>query len=473
MDANEGRRSNVKKIIILLSVALVLRLVFFGLYQPWDAGVEKQKVIILDAVGYHNLAVSLLEHRQWGNNVPSRIQAIRTPLFPLFTAAVYTVSGNKPWAVLLMQVLLDTGTCILLFFTCRRLFDSRVGFIAALLYAVNPFQILQCSIFSSEILFIFVLLWGFHFFIRALEEERGERHKAAALYFALSGVFTGLSALTRPVSQYILLIFVGALIFICRRRLKTAVKYSLLFVLMFLAALAPWLLRNYKTHGRFFLSISGPYNLLVLNAAPMVAVERNKHVNRVQEELLAETDEKIVSEGKDPKTLDIVHKALYWQRTALTHIKANPFSYFKTYVKGVFYIFVSLGTSEFNEVLNLPATKLESNKYTNRFDKLRALISAENISTLVIAILLLGYLFTIYGGMVTGWFVSRKKYDRTVIYLCLLTALYFVAVTGAAGVFAARFRLPVIPFLLPPAAVGVVFLYEKIKVRIAGRPGLR
>ncbi len=466
MNFDEKRKIKVKYIVILLSISLGLRLTFFVFFQPWDPEVEKQKVIYLDATGYHNLAVSILEHGEWGNNVPPRIQAIRTPLFPLFAAAIYTAAGKRPWVVLLMQAFLDTGTCLLLFFTFSRFSGPRVGFIVSLLYGLNPFQVKHCCVFAGEILLLFFLLSGFHFFTRALTAEKTERQKTVMVNYALAGLFTGLAALTRPISQFIPVVFAAVLFYTYRHRLKYAVKYVFLFVLVFLTVLTPWMLRNYLAHGRFFLSISGPYNLLMLSTASMEAAEQDKPVTLVQKELLEETGRVIASEGKNPETMHAAEKALYWQKVAVKKIKNNPFPFFKAYVKGVFHIFVSPGTLEFSRMLDLPTIRIDTDKYAGRFDKLKALFAGGNISTLCIALVLLGYLFSVYAGVFFCWFAARRrndKYNRRVTYLCCLTALYFVVVTGAAGVFAARFKIPMLPFLLPAAALGYDYLYEKVK----------
>ncbi len=197
--------------------------------------------------------------------------------------------------------------------------------------------------------------------------------------------------------------------------------------------------------------------MLVLNAAPMEAARRGKPIRPVQKELLREAGEMMAAEGKDPQTLNPFEKAGYWKKLALQYMAKTPGNFLKTYGKGIFYIFVSLGTSGFNDILDLPQTPVDKAKYTNRLDKLKAL----NKTTLLIAGILLLYLFSVYSGFIVGAIVSRGKYNGAIILLSCLLALYFVVLTGAAGNLAARFKVPVLPFLFPLAAVGIDYIIEK------------
>src|SRR4030095_10484807 len=103
--------------IAVLFVALLLRFGYLAFRWPllpdWN----------VDAVGYHQLAVNLLQRGIFSLNTqpPFQPDAIRTPGYPLFIAAVYVVVGINPRAVLIVQAILDAITVVLVVGTARHL----------------------------------------------------------------------------------------------------------------------------------------------------------------------------------------------------------------------------------------------------------------------------------------------------------------------------------------------------------------
>ncbi len=93
----------------MFSVAVLLRAAYF---LPRWASVPDWNV---DALGYHQLAVNLLEHGAFSISTAPPLQpdAIRTPGYPAFIALVYLIFGVSPQAVLLLQVILDSLTALL------------------------------------------------------------------------------------------------------------------------------------------------------------------------------------------------------------------------------------------------------------------------------------------------------------------------------------------------------------------------
>ena len=62
----------------------------------------------------------------------------RAPLYPLMIGGIYSLFGEQSTLVLVVQAVLLAITCVLVFDTGRRLFNTRTGFIAATLCACNP-----------------------------------------------------------------------------------------------------------------------------------------------------------------------------------------------------------------------------------------------------------------------------------------------------------------------------------------------
>lgn len=444
--------------VTVIITCLVLRLLFFCFYQPWTPDVERDRVLTMDALGYHLLAVSLVEHHRFIESDISNLDAIRPPLYPLFIAVIYKIAGQQPWLVLLIQVLLDCIACLLLFVALNRCLSPGIAFTASLLYALNPYQIWHCSVLASESLFIFLLIAFFFFVVNALTSQTRKRQR---LFFALAAFFLGLSALVRPITLYIPVFLVIFLFIVYRRQAKQALICSLLVLLVFSLILLPWLTRNYLTYGHFSLSTSGSFNLLILNTASMVAAQQQRNLGRVQQELLAESVQMMKEEGKDPEKLNSFQKAEYWKKLSVQYITAHPVDFIKTYCTGVLRIFISLGTSGFLQMFDFPDPSENEKPNITREEKIKLLYTSTSTAFRVIAIILVIFLMAVYISMITGGITAWKKYrgeTAVVLIFALLMALYFILITGAAGNVAARFKVPVLPFLFPFASIG----FEKL-----------
>ncbi len=111
----------------IVCLAMLLRLGYIAV-APRDVQFEN-----VDARGYHWLAVNLLERRVFSMNTepPFRSDDVRAPLYPLFVAALYSVTGPDPRVVALMQAALDSVTVAVAFRLGRRVAGWRVGLLTA------------------------------------------------------------------------------------------------------------------------------------------------------------------------------------------------------------------------------------------------------------------------------------------------------------------------------------------------------
>ena len=459
--APASRESVRTRTIIILIICLVARLGLFVVFQPWDPVVESDRVLWRDAADYHQLATTLLEAHRFAYTPTGRPDALRTPIYPGFVALVYSMAGYRPWVVILVQVLLDTLSCFVLFLALSRVFGRTVGLVAAGFYSLEPFLILYSAAnLVSDSLFLFLLVLTLYFLVSACRDARAG---VRPLDCALSGLFLGLATLTRPVSVYAPVCILGFLVAAYWRHAGFVLKSFLLVLLVFAVTLAPWLYRNEKTFGSFGLSTSGSYNLLVLDVAPMEMRRRHQDRETVKRELLAEADRMAEKDGLAPDSLNRFQSAKYWKELATTYIKRNPAGFARGYMLGVFDLFANLGTTNYGRVLGLrPATQdmLRGGSLTGR---LKILVQEGGTGRLAIAILVAAYLFVAYVGAGLGILAGWRRFGWRHLLLILLFSLYFVLVTGPAGL--ARFKLPVIPFYLALTAVGYCVVYWRVAAR--------
>jgi len=196
-------------------------------------------------------------YRWWGGKEIFQ----QAPLYPYFVAALLAVSGKSLGFVVLAQLLLGALQPLVMFWLAKRVFDHRVGLLAAGLTAVyGPFIFHQGALLRDwpppllEPLAMLVLL-------RA-------RASGRVVDGLLSGALIGVATLTRETS--LLLVPMAILWFVLEERgawRRTAVPAAVL-ILGFSFALSPLLARNYLVGAPLLaLSNRAGENLIEGNAA--------------------------------------------------------------------------------------------------------------------------------------------------------------------------------------------------------------
>ncbi|OQX51818.1 MAG: hypothetical protein B5M53_10270 [Candidatus Cloacimonas sp. 4484_209] len=272
MEISNFLRKNRRILILVFLTAFVFRLIFslpvlFDTKRAFGPGG--------DARNYASLAKHLLTTHQFGS-YPEGIkyrEAARTPGYPLFIAFSYLLSGNRNWFVILFQCLLDSLVASMLFsIALIILHNVRAGLIAGMLYSIHPHQMLYTTQMLTEGLFTFLLVVFFILFIKS-------RRK---LFLILSGILLGIATLTRPITFYFFIPVVLVLLYGWRKKLRVALNYSFLFVVVFFLTLSPWYVRNYITFHRVFLSTIGNWNVGYYNAAFVISFQKGLSLRQAQ-----------------------------------------------------------------------------------------------------------------------------------------------------------------------------------------------
>ena len=402
-------------ILILLLFCLSTRLLLFATVKPWEPTVRDRMILKNDALGYHQLAVSLIEDQRFAFKKGGIPDILRTPLYPLLISLVYTIFGSEsPWIVLLVQILIDSASCLILFFLILKFLNLRVAFYASLFYALDPFLILYSVTLLSDIFFVFLCLIASYWFSEAIQRK----FERSAMYVLLSALFFGLATLVRPVSQYIPLIIILLLFVVLKKEVKKACKLALLFLIFFIITLSPWLIRNFNTFGALSLSTSGSYNMIALYVGPMEMERRGQSFNEVQEALIREVDALIVKEGLNPRELNELQQARYWKKLAIQYIARDPISFGKHYLLGIIHSFANLGTGPYGDLLQLSKkeSKFEIKAYPNLLELLKRWLSQKTAQEITIGIGVAFFLLITYTPLIIGLIVSWWK-DRKNIFL--------------------------------------------------------
>ena len=163
-------RKSWKFFVGTTAIALAVRLFFF-LEFP---------ILSDDGLFYGDLAKNWLRHGILGTTGVAGVQPclIRLPGYPAFLASVWAVAGVEHYhAVLIAQIFIDLGTCLLTADLARRTLRSeRAAKIAFLLAALCPFIANYSACVLTETLSIFTTVLALDLAVRALNGDHGDGH---------------------------------------------------------------------------------------------------------------------------------------------------------------------------------------------------------------------------------------------------------------------------------------------------------
>ena len=238
-----------KNIVILLFLAIGLRTLLFAAVWSGTGEAADDRVLAADGKMYRNLAVNLIEHSAFSNSIrpPYTPNTFRTPVYPAFLAAIYSLFGYKLYIPVLCQIFFSSFTCIVTYRIGAMLFNEKVGFFAGVITAIEYSSILFANILITDTLFTLLFAGHIYYLTKFLKTDT----KKDLIYSAL---FLGFSTLCRPVSVYFFLFLIWIFILNYRQHSFTwALKYFT-FCEIFVLTLLPWIIRNYNVSGQFLVS---------------------------------------------------------------------------------------------------------------------------------------------------------------------------------------------------------------------------
>jgi 4-amino-4-deoxy-L-arabinose transferase-like glycosyltransferase len=168
------------------------------------------------------------------------------PGYPLLLAGIYKAFGHHVIAAKALNIVVGAATCILIYIIAARVFDRRVGLLAALIFALFPGQIYYTTLVSTESLSPAVLLL---LLLAGLVWVRNGREVSAA-QFLLFGVLFGAAMLLRGEAGILLavVLLAGKLAVESWRRFAYQASFLLIGAVV---AVAPWTVRNAITMDAF------------------------------------------------------------------------------------------------------------------------------------------------------------------------------------------------------------------------------
>jgi 4-amino-4-deoxy-L-arabinose transferase-like glycosyltransferase len=228
------------------------------------AGVALRLLFILrfpgvtsDSFVYGDIAKNWLQHGIYGLSGIGEISPtyIRLPGYPAFLAAVFAIFGIEHYrAALVLQMFVDIGTCFLIADLARRLVSLRAARVAFLLAALCPFLANYVANALTETLEIFFTVLALGLAVVGLERLQDSSMKP----WVGCGLAVGAAILLRPDGGLLLVTIVAYLLMqslVQKPRAGAPSPHlfgaSLIVVVVSLATLVPWTVRNLHTLHEF------------------------------------------------------------------------------------------------------------------------------------------------------------------------------------------------------------------------------
>jgi len=274
-------------------LALAIRLLALGIMLP-----RMKPDIDLDS--YRSLGQNLAAGNGFvapatdGRTLPN---IARTPVYPLFLAALIRLGADRLALFLVGQCVLGAATCLLTGILALRWLSRPAAVAASVLVALDPNSIVRCVDLRAETLFTLLLIGGACLLVWQ------DKHWWS---WTLAGLLWSLAALCRPIAVWLWLV-VAAVIFIRRLRLV----YLLAFLAGYLPLEGIWAARNATLTGHAFISTISTYNLLMYRGAGVETERTKKPFEVVQRQFLEKFGDVQFFEGRDgfePRLGDYRHE---------------------------------------------------------------------------------------------------------------------------------------------------------------------
>ncbi|MBW1855503.1 MAG: tetratricopeptide repeat protein [Deltaproteobacteria bacterium] len=305
-------------LIVVFILALFLRLVYLNqiISTPIFQG------LAVDDEKYESFALQILK-----GNLTHKDFIYLNPLYPFFLSFIYFIFGQSHLSVVIVQAVIDSISCVVIYYIASLLFNKKVGIISALIYACYGIAIFYTGILLAPTVVIFLTL----LFIASLlfaEEKR------QVIIFFISGILFGLVVLARPNISLFLFLLPLWFFTVLKEKLgiHKSIKGILLLLLGFFMVTSLITIRNYSIEKRFSLSALGGINFYIGNNPEATGRFMSPHGISISpiEEIKSSIK---YAEEETGKSLTPSQASRYWLFKGLNFIKDNPSDAFFLYAK--------------------------------------------------------------------------------------------------------------------------------------------
>lgn len=195
-----------------------------------------------DEGAYNNLALSIVN----SGSYHTEDSYSRPPFYPFFISIAYFLFGQNPIAVRIIQAILDSLMCVLIYKLCYKLFNFPIALLASFMSLSYLLFINGASRFLTESIVTFFLFLAV-FYIYKMREKLTYRN------MSIIGAIAAILTLTKGIFILFLpFLFIVILLTTYRHfKLKDVIKKFIVAFIVFLIPITGWTYRNYKVYHAF------------------------------------------------------------------------------------------------------------------------------------------------------------------------------------------------------------------------------
>ena len=373
-----------------------------------------------DGTEYQRLVKNIINNGEFSldKQTPFVPTDYRTPGYPFWLAFIYIIFKSFTPAIFIGAVAFSVSSP-LVYLIGKEIFEEKIAFWSAILFAIEPWAIFQGGFLAAEQIFLPFLLFSIYFFCKYLNSENN-------YYLYCASLFLGFTALIRPAALYFILIFaILSLILGKKKYFFGSFKTSILTVLIFLAVLSPWLIRNKIVLGTWQMSSGASNGVIYIESWAL-----NKYLGKIGDEHEWEKAAQIL-ETRDYESMKRVENAKILADYGIKEIKANKIAFVTMHLKSMALFFIR--NSYGNIFLDLKIknsdiqSKIGSFVFKKDFKGILNLIENTSIgSKFLLPLLLFWPTITILA--ILGIFnMFRGGYSNIFFWFLVLWVLYFPA----------------------------------------------
>jgi tetratricopeptide (TPR) repeat protein len=399
-------------LLLILLVGGLIRITYL-----WD---------YLSSPEWNQLLVDSLFHDRWamsiaGGDVMGSTAYFRAPLYIYLLAGIYALFGHS---LLLARIFGHLTGLLAVYLTYRitaRLFSKGPALIAALIHSLYPIAIFFESELLVDSLFTMLVELSVLLFLVALEDNKPR-------WYPPAGMAIGLAAITRPVILAMVPLFMAWIIKSRKKNSRWRADMVIIAIFIILPIL-PVTIRNFLVADDLVLvSSSGGVNFYIGNNAQADGLSASMPPPLGNSWQIS--DIRYIAEKETGVSLRPSGISQYWYRKGLDWIISDKVGFAKLFVKKLYF---ALNTYEISNNRNLDL-------FFNDFLLLKALPFNFGIvfSIAVVSLMLL---------------IRRRKLTSSVFFVLLFIIGYVIVI--CAFFINARFRLPIVPFLISISSYGI------------------
>lgn len=435
-----------KPIAAVLGVALALRLaaplLAVAVTRPAPQFHEP------DTAGYLRVAEELFRIGWFG--APGQPEIVRTPGYPLLLVAG-VAAGHVNAVTVGLQIALSCATVWFVYRASLLLFaNDKTALAAGWLMACEPLSIIYASKLLTETLFTTLVAAVLWLLARFALTRRWRDLLAVAIVMAAS-------AYVRPIAYFLPPLMALALVAVFWRQdagHRRLLSQAAAFVVVAMALLVPWQIRNLRMAGyRGFAAISD-VNLYYYEAVLVLADQRGippEQWDRIRIDAGEGNDANYLRQHPEQVDWPPARRFQFMRSEAVRIIRGDPLRWARLHFAGVFHTLSDTGRNAWLAFFRLTDTgKLAGPALPGTFwQRATAAISQKPlvlaIHSLLAAILLVYLLLALIG-------LASPASRTPGMLLALAVGVWLLLPTGGAGYH--RFRVPLVPVICMLAAQG-------------------